>query len=80
MYVTDDTKLAFDGGQSHVYEFDIPEDSPPLTAYYHNHVHGTPVHGTTAYSFLSGLAGMLIVEDPEEGVAARIANAPDATA
>ena len=75
MYVTDDTKLAFDGGPSHVYEFDIPEDSPPLTAYYHNHV-----HGTTAYSFLSGLAGMLIVEDPEEGVAARIANAPDATA
>ena len=67
--------MTIDGGaKKHRYEFDIPEDCPPLTAFYHNHVHGI---GT--YSFLSGLFGMFIVEDPEEGVAAKIAEAPDAT-
>ena len=46
----DDGRAYIDGGESIVYEFDIPEDSPPLFGFYHNHVHGTAVH-----SFLSGL-------------------------
>ena len=50
LFAVDDSRVYIDGGETKVYEFDIPEDSPPLFGFYHNHV-----HGTASYSFLSGL-------------------------
>ena len=38
------------GGTEKVYEWTIPEDTPPRLGFYHNHV-----HGSATYSFLSGL-------------------------
>jgi hypothetical protein len=47
----DDSRVYIDGGgEEMTYEFEIPEDFPPLFGFYHNHV-----HGTASYSFLSGL-------------------------
>ena len=50
--------LAIDGGgKSKLYEFVVPSDHPPGTNWYHN-----VFHGTSAYSMMSGLFGVVIVE------------------
>jgi FtsP/CotA-like multicopper oxidase with cupredoxin domain len=55
-----------------IYEWQIPENSPRLFGFYHNHV-----HGTGAYSMLSGLYGAFVIEDPASNqVTANIAAAP----
>ena len=55
-----------------IYEWQIPENSPRLFGFYHNHV-----HGTGAYSMLSGLYGAFVIEDPaSHQVTANIAVAP----
>ena len=47
----DDSRVFIDGGGTEkVYEWTIPEDTPPRLGFYHNHV-----HGSATYSFLSGL-------------------------
>jgi FtsP/CotA-like multicopper oxidase with cupredoxin domain len=55
----ENSKFALEGGgDSKTYTFDVAADHPPGTNWYHNHV-----HGTSAYSLMSGLYGMIIVED-----------------
>jgi FtsP/CotA-like multicopper oxidase with cupredoxin domain len=69
---TDDGRVYIDGGQQMIYEWQIPDDSPRLFGFYHNHV-----HGTGAYSMLSGLHGAFVIEDPaSHQVTADIAAAP----
>jgi len=51
------------GGESRTYAFEIPEDQPPVFAWYHNHV-----HMTAQYSSLSGLAGAFIIEGTDEDI------------
>ena len=49
--VSDDSRVFIDGGGTEkVYDWTIPEDTPPRLGFYHNHV-----HGSATYSFLSGL-------------------------
>jgi len=55
--------IPLDGGESRTYIFEIPEDQPPVFAWYHNHV-----HMITEYSSLSGLAGAFIIEGTDEDI------------
>lgn len=49
--------VAIAPGQSHAYEYKIPDDHPTGTFWYHPHH-----HGAVGYQLASGLAGALIVE------------------
>jgi suppressor of ftsI len=54
---------AIDGGESKEYNFQIPEDMAPGLFWYHNHV-----HGTSAYSYLSSLFGVLVIEGTDSDI------------
>jgi len=54
---------ALDGGESRTYVIKIPEDQPPVFAWYHNHV-----HSSAQYSSLSGLAGAFIIEGTDQDI------------
>lgn len=69
----EDYKSALGGGESKTYVFRIPEDQPPLVAWYHNHYHGNNV-----YSMLSGLYGFIIIEGTDSDVT-KIPGVDDAT-
>jgi FtsP/CotA-like multicopper oxidase with cupredoxin domain len=56
-------RSAIDGGESKEYEFQIPEDMAPGLFWYHNHV-----HGTSAYSYLSSLFGVMVVEGTDSDI------------
>lgn len=56
----DNPFLSIESGQSFEYRFDLPEDHPPGTAWYHPHR-----HGTVTDQLFGGLYGALIVDDDE---------------
>jgi FtsP/CotA-like multicopper oxidase with cupredoxin domain len=56
-------RSAIDGGESKEYEFQIPEDMAPGLFWYHNHF-----HGTSAYSYLSSLFGVMVVEGTDSDI------------
>ncbi len=65
----DDVLLTIDPGESYTYVYDIPDDHPCGTFWYHAHK-----HGATAMHLFSGMVGLLIVEgevdnDPEVAAA-----------
>lgn len=53
----EDLGFSLDGGESRTYTHKIKADQPPGLAWYHNHH-----HGTTVYSYLSGLLGAVVIE------------------
>jgi FtsP/CotA-like multicopper oxidase with cupredoxin domain len=54
----EDIGFALDGGgEQRTYTYILDENQPPGLAWYHNHF-----HGTTGYSYLSGLHGAVIIE------------------
>ena len=53
----DNVYLCLDPGDSHDFEFEIPDNHPAGTFWYHPHN-----HGSVAYQLSNGLAGALIVE------------------
>ena len=65
----DDTNVRIGGTD---YLFDIPENHPPGTFWYHAHK-----HGSTARQVANGLAGPLIIRDPEGFMPPYIANAKE---
>lgn len=54
------------------FHFDLPSDHPPGTHWYHAHV-----HGSTARQVTGGLAGPLIIRDPDGWMPGYIAEAPE---
>jgi FtsP/CotA-like multicopper oxidase with cupredoxin domain len=54
----EDVRSALDGGETKTYEFQVADDHPPGFNWYHNHV-----KGTAGFSSLSGLNGIVIIED-----------------
>ena len=55
-----DYRSSLDGGESKTYTILIPSDHPAGLCWYHNHN-----HGTSSYSMLSGLSGIIEVVDPK---------------
>jgi len=63
----DNVELAIPPGGTYTYTYDIPDDHPAGTFWYHAHK-----HGATAMHLMSGMAGLIIVEgevDNDPGVA-----------
>lgn len=57
---------------ANTYHFDLPDDHPPGTHWYHAHK-----HGSTNRQVAGGLAGPLIINDPPGHMPQYIANAPE---
>jgi FtsP/CotA-like multicopper oxidase with cupredoxin domain len=60
---TENLRTHVDGGESRTMTFKVPDDKEPGLYWYHNHV-----HGTTTYSYLASLYGMIVVEGTEHDV------------
>lgn len=58
-----DSRIAYDGGINHTYIINIPNNHPPAFGWYHNHN-----HGTSTYSMLSGLYGLIEVINSEKSI------------
>lgn len=56
----DNIFIEVNGGETHTYVYNIPEDHTPGTHWYHSHL-----HGTAALHVMGGLVGALIVEPYE---------------
>ena len=61
----EDVRNHIDGGESRTMTFEVADDKENGLYWYHNHV-----HGTSAYSYLSSLFGLIVVEGAEDDLAA----------
>ena len=59
----DNVLINIEPGTSYTYIYDIPDDHPPGTFWYHAHT-----HGKTAMHLLSGMLGLFIVEGGADNV------------
>lgn len=71
-YPGDDVKVTIEPGEEHEYRYEFAPNHMPGTHWYHPHF-----HGSTTLQTGQGVAGMIIVDDPDGYLPDPIANMPE---